>query len=117
LLVLCVPCDCAKHKHFYPWRGDWPVDASVRSNQEPRCRKHQAPGGVWLALDPERLPISQQASEEGRKAFLEWKAWWDTLSALERTAISKGREKEGAPMSDNLPVLADDDARKVITSR
>jgi len=91
LLVLCVPCDCAKHKHTYPWRGDWPVDASVRSHQEPRCRKHKSPDGVWLALDPERLEISQQASQEGQKDFLEWKAWWDTLSAGERTAISKGR--------------------------
>jgi hypothetical protein len=90
-LMLCVPCECRNHKHFYPWRGDWPVEASVRSHQAPRCRKHKAPGGVWLGLDPERLSISHQASEEGRKAFLEWKAWWDTFSPGERTAISKGR--------------------------
>jgi len=101
LLVLCVPCDCEKHKHTYPWRGDWPVDASVRSHQAPRCRKHNAPGGVWLALDPERLPISHQASQEGREDFLEWKAWWDTLSAADRTAISKGRVAGEPPENDS----------------
>jgi hypothetical protein len=91
LFVLAVPCNCHRRVHWFPWRGDWPVDASVRSHQANRCAKHKSPDGVWLALDPKRLEISQQASEEGRADFERWKAWWDSLSAEQRKAIWKGR--------------------------
>ncbi len=90
-LMLCVPCDCGRHKHTYPWRGDWPVDTLVRSHQVTRCKKHKATGGVWLALDPGSMDRSLEASKAGKEAFHQWKAWWDKLSPAERSAIAHGR--------------------------
>ena len=75
MFLLRVPCECKRERHLYDWRGDWPVDPSVRSRQESHCKKHGSPtGGVWLALDPEHLEASRQAHKEGVEAFAAWKA-------------------------------------------
>ena len=57
----------------------------------------QAPDGVWLALDPERMAASLATSQEGREAFREWKAWWVGLTPSERNAINKGLAAAGPP--------------------
>jgi hypothetical protein len=75
MFLLRVPCERKKQRHLYDWRGDWPVDATIRSRQEHHCKKHQSPtGGVWLALDPEQMEASRQVHAEGVKAFAAWKA-------------------------------------------
>jgi len=74
LVMLCVPCTCFEVEHSYPWRSDWPVDASVRSHQRSRCRKHKGPYGVWLAIDPGRVGRSLQVVRQMREALCEWKA-------------------------------------------
>ncbi len=74
LVMICTPCTCSRRTHHYPWRSDWPVDASVRSHQQPRCKKHKGPDGVWLAIDSGRVGRSLQAVREMREALCEWKA-------------------------------------------
>jgi len=73
LVMLCVPCTCPESDHCYPWRSDWPVDASMRSHQRSRCRKHKGPYGVWLAIDPGRVGRSLQVVREMREALTAWK--------------------------------------------
>jgi hypothetical protein len=100
MFQLHVPCSCKKHTHRYAWRGDWPLDASVRSHQASRC-KGKDPGGVWLGLDPEQMEVSQQAFQEGREAFEAWKTWWSKLSPAERSAISAGRAAANPPATSS----------------
>jgi hypothetical protein len=92
LFMLAVPCDryCG-WSHLYPWRGDWPVTAEVRNQQQSRCFKR--PGAVWLALDPERLEISQQVHREGAAEFQKWEAWWKALSQEERRALYRAHNR------------------------
>ncbi len=73
LVMLCVPCTCHDSSHTYPWRSDWPVDASVRSHQRSRCRKHKGPYGVWLGIDPERIGRSQEVVRLMRAELTTWK--------------------------------------------
>ena len=74
LVMICVPCTCPESDHCYPWRSDWLVNASVRSHQRTRCRKHKAPHEVWLAIDPGRVGRSLQVVREMREALTAWKA-------------------------------------------
>jgi hypothetical protein len=99
-MMLCVACPhCRGRKHFYPWRADWPVTRAVRSRQRARCPRKKG-GAVWLALDPERLVISQQASLEGFAAYQEWKTWWQALTPQERSSIRKAYRASTAERSE-----------------
>ena len=88
LIMLCVPCECHHRSHRYPWRGDWPVSASVRSRQKSRCGRK--PGVVWLALDPGQLERSREIVAAGHVAFREW-------AATREAARAAAAEREATP--------------------
>jgi predicted Fe-S protein YdhL (DUF1289 family) len=85
-VLIAVPCDCSGGKHYYDWRGDWPVTAAVRSRQASKCLKHKGKA-VWLGLDPARLEDSVARSAEGRARFVEWKARWDAMTTEQKREI------------------------------
>jgi hypothetical protein len=96
-ILLAVPCSYHRGgfgKHLYPWRGDWPVDISVRSRQRSRCRT-RPDRAVWLGLDPERLAISRAAFARATCEFQEWQARWSAMTPEQRSAIRKANRLPG----------------------
>ena len=84
IVMICAPCTCSRRMHYYPWRSDWPVDDSVRSHQQPRCKKHKGPDGVWLAIDPGQVGRSLETVREMREALCQWKAEQEAAKANKR---------------------------------